>query len=77
MAYHTCWSPWPGVEREKTHLVEAVLAAVTDINNLDDFGSQPLIEHITLTQFRFEIRRTSEDETGHVNLVVRDEVLHG
>lgn len=59
-----------------THLVEAVLATVTNINNLDDFGNQTLIEHITLTQLRFEIRGTGEDEPSHINFVLSNVMLH-
>lgn len=52
-----------------TDLVETILAAVTDVDNFDNFRNQTLIEQVTLAQLRLEIGTTSKDETGHVDLV--------
>jgi len=58
-----------------SHLVEAVLASVTDIYDLDNFGHQPQIELVALTEFRLKVRTSSEDQTSNINLVVGYEVL--
>ena len=34
------------------------------------------VEHIGLSQLSFEVRRSSEDESSHIWLVVCDETLH-
>ena len=59
------------------YLIETVLATITDIDDLDDLRRQPRIEHVALTELRLEVRATREHEAGHVDLVVRNEVLHG
>lgn len=58
------------------HLIKAIFTPITDINDLDDFRNQSLVKHVTLAEFRFEIGASSEDKTGDINFVVRDEVLH-
>lgn len=58
-------------------LIEPVFAAIADINHLDDLRRQPQIEHVTLAEFRLEIRATCKDQTRHVDLVVRNEMLDG
>ena len=60
-----------------TYLIEAVLATITHIHNLDHLCRQPLIEHVTLTQFRLEVCGAGQHQSSHVDLVRRDEVLHG
>lgn len=59
------------------HLVEAILTAIADINYLDDFRRQSLIEHVTLTQLRLEVSASGKHEASDVNLVIRDKVLNG
>ncbi|KAI3478310.1 hypothetical protein L1887_59786 [Cichorium endivia] len=58
-------------------LVEAVLAAVGDVDDLDDLGLQTVVEHVGLAQLGLEVGGTGEDEAGDVALVVGDEVLRG
>jgi hypothetical protein len=60
-----------------THLVEPVLASVTDIDDLDDLGHQPRIKHIALTQLGLKVRASGKHEPGDVDLVVGDKMLHG
>lgn len=59
------------------YLVETILTTVTDIDDLDDLCRQPRVEHVAQTELRLEVRATREHEASHVDLVVRDEVLHG
>lgn len=56
-------------------LVETVLSSVRDINHLDNLRSQTVVEHVGGVQVVLEVSGTSEDNTGHVDLVVGDEVL--
>ena len=62
---------------QKTYLVKAGLTTVTDIDDLDDLSTESGVEHVALRQLSLEVRTTSEHEAGHVDLVVRDEVLDG
>lgn len=62
---------------ECPHLIEAIFTTITDINNLDDLGSQPEIEHVALTELRLEVGATSKNQACNVDLVVGDEVLYG
>ena len=64
-----------GVHITPIYLVEAILATITDIDDLDDLCSQTRIEHITLAQLGLEVRATSKDKSGHVDFVVRNEML--
>ncbi len=59
-----------------TYLVKAVLASVTDINDLDNLGSQSTIEHVTLTKLGLEVRASRQNKTGDVDLVIGDKVLN-
>ena len=58
-----------------TYLVEAILATIAHIYDLDDFRAETLVQHVTLAQLGLEIRASSEHEARHVDLVVSDEVL--
>ena len=58
------------------HLIEAILAAVTDIHDLDHLRYQSLVEHVALTELRLEVCTSSQDNASDVDLVIRDEVLH-
>jgi hypothetical protein len=58
-------------------LIEPVLASVRHIHHLDDLRPQPGIEQVALTQLRLEICTSGEHESSDIDLVVRDEVLHG
>lgn len=58
-------------------LVETVLTAVRNINNLDDLGGQTTVEKIGLVQVVLEIGGTSKNQASNVDLVVGDEVLNG
>lgn len=58
-------------------LVEAVLAAVADVDDLDDLCDEALVEQVALVELGLEVGATGEDEALDVDLVVRDEVLHG
>jgi hypothetical protein len=60
---------------EETCLIEAIFTPVADIDHLDNLRSKTLIEHVTLAEFGFKIGRTGKYETGHIDLVVRNEVL--
>jgi hypothetical protein len=62
---------------ELNRLVETVLAAIRNIHDLDDLGSETLIEQITLSKFRLEVGTTSENKSSDVDLVVCDEMLNG
>ncbi len=77
IAYHTILALWRTTVKHEggAHLVEPVLATVTDIDDLEDLGTQTRIEQVALRQLRLEVGATSKYETGHVNLVVRDVVL--
>lgn len=57
-------------------LIETVFASVADINDFDDFCDQTPIEHITLTQFGFEVSTSGKDQARNVDLVVGNEMLH-
>jgi hypothetical protein len=57
-------------------LVEAVLAAVRNVHQLDHFGLQPLVEHVRLAEFGFEVGAASQDEAGDVGLVTRKVQRH-
>ena len=59
------------------HLVESILAAVADVDNLDDLRTEPGVEHVALRQLGLEVRAASENEASHIHLVISDEVLHG
>ena len=59
-----------------TNLVEAVLATVGDIDDLDDLGLKAVVEEIGLVEVVLEVGATGQDQTGAVALVVGDEVLH-
>ena len=58
-----------------THLVKTVLAAVTDVHQLDDLGLEPLVEHVGLGELSLEVGGPGQDEAGHVGLVVGQEQL--
>ena len=55
------------------HLIESVLSAVADVDQLDDLGLQPLVEHVGLGELGFEVGRPGQDQSGHVGLVVGEE----
>ena len=38
----------PTIDPHHAHLIESVLAPVADVNQLDDLGLQPLVEHVGL-----------------------------
>ena len=57
-------------------LVEAVLAAVRNVHQLDHFGLQPLVEHVRLTQLRFEVGAARQNEAGDVGFVSRKVQRH-
>jgi hypothetical protein len=57
-------------------LVEAIFAAITNVDDFDDFGPQPGVEHVALAQFCLEVRATCQDKPSHIDLVVGDEVLN-
>lgn len=61
--------------RQLDSLVEAVLASVGHIDNLDDLGLQTVVEEVGLVQVVLEISGTSQNDTGYVDLVGGDEVL--
>ena len=56
-----------------SHLIESVLSPITDVDQLDDLGLQPLIEHVGLGELSFEVGRPGQDQPGHVGLVVGEE----
>jgi hypothetical protein len=56
-------------------LVEAVLAAVGHIDNLDDLGLETVVEEVGLVQVVLEVGATGENDTSDVDLVGGDEVL--
>ena len=60
-----------------SHLIESVLSPITDVDQLDDLGLQPLIEHVGLGQLRLEVRRPGQDQPRHVRLVVGEEESDG
>ena len=62
-------------EQILAHLVEPVLATITDVDDFDDLGLQPLVQEVTLTELGLEIGRASKYQTGDVDFVVGDEVL--
>lgn len=62
-------------EHRRTHLIEAVLTPVADINDFDDLSNKTGIKHVTLAQFGLEVGTTRQDETSDVDLVINDEVL--
>ena len=57
------------------HLVKTVLAAVTDVHQLDDLGLEPLVEHVGLGELSLEVGGPGQDEAGHVVLVIGQEQL--
>ncbi len=57
-------------------LVEAVLASVRYVNDLDDLGLQTVVEEVGLVEVVLEVGGTSENDTSHVDLVGGDEVLY-
>lgn len=57
-------------------LVEAVLASVGHVDNLDDLGLQTIIKQIGLVQVVLEVGRTGENDTGDIDLVSRNKVLY-
>jgi hypothetical protein len=57
-------------------LIEAVLHSVRDVDDLDDLCSQSRVKHVALVQVVLEIGGTGQDETGDIDLVVGDVVLH-
>ena len=59
------------------HLIESVLPAVADVDQLDDLGLQPLVEHVGLGELGFEVGRPGQDQSGHVGLVVGEEESDG
>lgn len=62
---------------QATYLVEAVLTTVADIDNLDNLRRETRVEHVGLRELSLEVGGTSENETSHIDLVVRDKMLDG
>ena len=56
-------------------LIEAILTAITDVNNFDDLGSQPWVKHVTLAEFCLEIGRAREDQSSYIDFVVSNKML--
>lgn len=65
-----------GLGSQLDGLVETVLATVRYIHDLDDLGSKTLIKQVGRVQIGLEVGGTSENDTGNIDLVVGDEVLH-
>jgi hypothetical protein len=66
-----------GLARQLDGLVEAVLASVGHIDDLDDLGLQTVVEEIGLIEVVLEVSGTSQNDAGDVDLVGGDEVLDG
>lgn len=58
-------------------LVEAVFAAVGDVDHFDDFALEAVVEHVALVEVVFEVGAAGEDEAGDVDFVGCDVVLDG
>ena len=58
-------------------MIEAILAAVRDIDDFDDLGLQAVVKHVRLVEIVFEVCRSCEDQAGDVHFVLGDVVLHG
>ena len=57
------------------YLIESVLSPVADVDQLDDLGLEPLVEHVGLGELSLEVGGPGQDEAGHVGLVVGQEQL--
>ncbi|GIX66397.1 CPSF A subunit region protein [Babesia caballi] len=62
--------------RELDGLLEAVLAAVGDVHDLEHLGRQPRVEHVRAHEVVLEVRAPRQDQPAHVHLVVGDEHEH-
>lgn len=56
-------------------LVETVFTSVRHIDDLDNFGSQTVVEHVGSVQIVLEVSGTGENDAGHIDLVIGDKVL--
>ena len=57
-----------GVSSELDGLVEAGLSAVRDIDNFDDLGHEPGVEHVGLGKLGLELGRSSNHKAGDIGL---------
>ena len=55
-------------------LIEAVFASIANVNDLDHFCLQAIVEHVGLIQVVFEISRAREDQSSHVDLVISNKI---
>ena len=65
------------VLRQSDSLVEALIKAVGHIDRRDNLVLKSIIKVITLLHHELQVGATSDNDTTHVGLVVRDEVLGG
>mmetsp|Transcript_10967 Transcript_10967/g.36026 ORF Transcript_10967/g.36026 Transcript_10967/m.36026 type:complete len:331 (+) Transcript_10967:801-1793(+) len=56
-------------------LIEAVLAAVRHVDDVEYDGAEPRVEHVALCEIVLEVGGAGEDESGDVRPVSRDEEL--
>jgi len=60
-----------GVRGELDGLVEARLAAIGNVNNLDDLGHETRVKHVGLGELGLELGGTSNHQARHIGLLAR------
>ena len=65
-----------GFSCELDSLIEAVLAAVGDIDHFDHLGLKAVVKHVGLVEVVLEVCRSCEDQAGDVHFVLGDVILH-
>ena len=58
-------------------LIEPVLTTIGDIDYFDHLGLQAVVEHVGLVEIVLEVCRACEDQTGDVDFILGDVILHG
>ena len=65
-----------GFSCELDGLIETVLATVGDVDYFDHFGLQAVVKHVGLVEVVLEVCRSCKDQTGDVDFVLGDVILH-
>ncbi len=58
------------LKKKKTNLIKPVFTSIRDIDGLDEFGLQPLVEHVRLPQLGLEVRTSGQNQTRYSHLGV-------